>query len=73
MYIKNYSNNNFQTFTKINTIFDMDNIEFEKNYQSGGSFFFDIRSDNWFDIISNYKITNKIEIYDECLEKNVFI
>lgn len=73
MYIKNYSNNNFQTFTKINTIFDMDNIEFEKNYQSGGSFFFDIRSDNWSEIISKYKITNKIEIYDECLEKNVFV
>lgn len=73
MYIKNYSNNNFQTFTKINTIFDFDNIEFEKNYNAWWSFFFDIRTSNWSEIVNNYKITNRIEIYDECLERDIFV
>lgn len=73
MYIKNYSNNSLGTYTKINTVFDLQGLEFQKNYQAWWSFFFDIRSNDWSDIISKYKITNKIEIYDECLEKDVFI
>lgn len=73
MYIKNYTNNNFQTYKKVNTIFDLQDLEFKKEFQSPWSFYFDIKTDNWADVIEKYKITNKIEIYDECLEANVFV